>query len=416
MTGALRPLALETARRLAVTKQHLAGGALRKRTPHDIISVLRDLVYVQLDTFSTVVPPQIIALWSRVDHFRPSDLDRLLLETKEVMETCPEPSGLGLVEDYPLYTSSLRGYPRGRASWWGRRIDRARAWLEAHDDLRRDILTQLEGNELSLNDFEGHVPTGRGEDGWSSGSAVATTLASLQLTGEVMVVRREGLKKVWGLPGDFLPPSVDRREIAWEEMEAVCARRAIRAMGVASRTEIYYYFPRGRYLHLPQTLKQLEASGEVQAVQITGVDRKETRYVDTDDMPLLQHLEAGGWEPRLSLLSPYDNLIMGRERGIRLFSFDYTHGNYLPLEKRRYGLYVLPILWGDRIIGRLDPRFDRELGVLRVNSVHAEPGCPTQHSIAQRIAETLERLANLVGADRVLFTPKVPRFWSSELC
>ncbi len=76
------------------------------------------------------------------------------------------------------------------------------------------------------------------------------------------------------------------------------------------------------------------------------------------------------------MLPPFDNLICGRERTDRIFGFDYNHEMFLPEQKRKYGYYVLPILWGDRLIGRIDPVMEKSRERLLINSVHAEPGGP----------------------------------------
>lgn len=381
----------------------------------NVVSVVRDLAYVQLDTFHTVVPPQIIALASRVDNFRSKQLEDLLWREKTLFEPGSDPSGYGLTEDYPLYLSIARGYPPRQPTWWGRRRDRAQGWLDTHEELVRSILGQLEGAELTLNEFGEHVPSGRKIDGWFSGSEVAITLVHLQSMGEVMVVRREGNQKVWGLPGDFLPAWVDRSELPFSEVEKLAAQRALRALGQASPGEINYYFPRGKYLNLRGALTALEAEGKVHRVRVEGLHGKEARYIHEEDLALLEGMDPSGADRPVHLLSPYDNLIAHRGRTNELFGFDYTHGNYLPPNKRKFGLYVLPILWGDQIIGRLDPELDRSTRQLRVNSVHAEPNAPSGLKVAEGIAATVDRLASLVHADEVVYGSNVPRFWKAGL-
>ncbi|MDE1819772.1 MAG: YcaQ family DNA glycosylase [Euryarchaeota archaeon] len=415
MTNDPRRISLQTARRLAVTKQHLAGGLRKGSAKNDLHSVLREIVYVQVDPFSTVVPTHILALWNRVEGFHAVDLDRLLWREKRVFETPPEPVSIALAEDYPLYYTLMKRTPVDPSGWWGGRRSRALLWLETHEELRGSILQQLEGAELTLNQFEGHVKTGRREDGWTSGSDVAVTLQYLHLFGDVMVVGREGSEKRWGRPEDFLPGWFERKLVPESEFERACAQRALRAMGTATRSDIYYYFPRGRYVDLRNTLAALEKEGAIQRVQIGDQAPKEMGYVHSADLPLLDSLERDWWVPRLSLLGPFDNLIQGRQRTNRLFGFDYVHGNYLPAAKRKYGLYVLPILRGDRIIGRLDPRLDRTTRTLTINSVHAEPSAPNGRGVGEEIAESVSRLAKFSGAERVVYTSKVPRAWKAGL-
>jgi len=104
-----------------------------------------------------------------------------------------------------------------------------------------------------------------------------------------------------------------------------------------------------------------------------------------------------------------------REGTSRLFGFDYVHENFLPKDKRKFGTYVLPILWGDRFIGRVDPQMDRKNERLRINSVHAERGAPGGSEVSSKIGETIEHLAEFLGAKEVEYTPRVPRAWRNSL-
>ena len=117
----------------------------------------------------------------------------------------------------------------------------------------------------------------------------------------------------------------------------------------------------------------------------------------------------------MSLLAPFDNLLGVREWTARLFGFDYVHEIFLPKEKRKFGTNVLPILWGDRFIGRVDPRMDRENEKLVINSIHAEQGAPGDKEVALKIRETIENLAEFLGAKEVEYTASVPKPWRNSL-
>ena len=98
-----------------------------------------------------------------------------------------------------------------------------------------------------------------------------------------------------------------------------------------------------------------------------------------------------------------------------MFGFDYNHEMFLPEVKRKFGYYVLPILWGDRLIGRVDPRMDKVGERLLVHSVHAEPGAPTGREVSEGIRETIQRLAEFLGAREVEYSRRVPTAWKSSL-
>jgi len=135
---------LESARRLIVTKQRLAGKLPRGSAREAILSVIRDLGFVQWDPINVVAPSHVLALWSRVGNFRPSDLDRLLREEKKVFEHWSHSASIVLTEDYPLHLSLMRRYPESLSKSWGGWRARARKFLAEHTELRKEVLRELQ--------------------------------------------------------------------------------------------------------------------------------------------------------------------------------------------------------------------------------------------------------------------------------
>ena len=378
-----------------------------------ILTVIRDLGFVQWDPVNVVAPSHVLTLWSRIGDFRLSDLDRLLWDEKKLFEHWSHAASIVLTEDYPLFYSMMRRYPESLSKSWGGWRERARAWLPQHAELRKAIVRQLKKGPLRLSEFEDHVRTKGPADGWGFGSDVSMMLFHLQMSGEVMVVGHEGNQNIWGLSEAFLPSSVERKPLPEDEVERKGAERTIRALGTASPSEINRYFLRGRYLNLKEALKRLQDESTIHRVHITGISGE--RYVHDRDVRLLESMNSEAWQPRMSLLAPFDNLLAVREGTSRLFGFDYVHENFLPKNKRKFGTYVLPILWGDRFIGRVDPRMDRPNAKLLINSVHAEPGAPGGKEVSLEIRETIEHLAEFLGAKEVVYTARVPKAWRSSL-
>ena len=115
------------------------------------------------------------------------------------------------------------------------------------------------------------------------------------------------------------------------------------------------------------------------------------------------------------MIAPFDNLLAVQEWTRRLFDFHYVHEQFLPEAKRKFGSFVLPILWGERFIGRLDPQMDRKDDRLVINSVHAEPGAPRDKEVASKVAETIERLGDFLGAKEIVYSGRVPSAWKNSL-
>jgi uncharacterized protein YcaQ len=235
------------------------------------------------------------------------------------------------------------------------------------------------------------------------------------MKGEIMVAGHQGNRNIWALSEDFLPKGVEKKEIVEEELERLTVQRAIRALGTASAREINYYFPRGHYQNLKKALESLEEDSTIHRVRVAGVQEKDARYVHDQDLELLESMRDDAFQPRVSLLSPFDNLLCVRGWTKRIFDFDYHLEMFFPQNKRKFGYYVLPILWGDRLIGRIDPLMERSKERLLINSVHAEPTAPGDKAVASKIGDAIRRLAEFLGAREVVYSSRVPPAWRSSL-
>jgi len=377
--------------------------------------VVRELGFVQWDPVSIVAPSHLISLWNRVDAFRASDLERLLWVDKKLFEHWTPLASIVLTEDYPLYHSLMRRYPGSLSKSWGSHRIRAQRFLDDHRDLRARILRRLREGPCTLGDFEDHARTRRNDGEWTPTSTVAHMLFHLLMSGDVMVVGHQGNQNLWGLAERFLPSWVDQTALSEEAAEQEAAVRAIHALGTATPREITLYFVRGRYANLKATLRRLEEGSRIRRVEVEGLTGREERYLLAEDEPVLDSVSSSAWEPRLSLLPPFDNMLGHIERTKRLFDFDYVREQFLPKEKRRYGTYVLPILWGERFIGRIDPRLDKARGELAIQAVHAEPGAPRDREVVAEIGATIERFASFLGASRVSYSGRVPAIWKGTL-
>jgi uncharacterized protein YcaQ len=350
-----------------------------------------------------------------VGDFRLSDLNNLLWKERRLLQHWIPFAALVPTEDFPLYGSLMERYPESLSGSWKSHEIRARKFLAEHKALRKRMLNELKSGPLQKNQFEDHSRTKRKAEAWAPESDVSEMLFHLSMSGDVMVVGHQGAQNLWGLSDDFLPSWVDRKEIPEEEFERRAAQRAIRALGAATPKEINYYFPRGRYRTLKKTLAHLQEEGSIQRLSVEGFGKRDERYIHRDDIPILESMSTDAWRPRTSLLPPFDNLICSQARTNTVFGFDYVREQFLPKEKRRFGTYVLPILMGEDLIGRIDPVMDRNSGKLTINSVHAEKGAPAGREVATEIGETIGRLGAFLGAKEVVFSDRVPPAWKSAL-
>jgi uncharacterized protein YcaQ len=220
--------------------------------------------------------------------------------------------------------------------------------------------------------------------------------------GEVMIVDRDGQQRMWDLAARRLPveePRLPAREVARRILEG-----QLRAKGVAPMSR-FGFLMGDRPTGWERVLAELVREKVLVPLQVG--DFRGEWYGHA------QALDGGVFRPRTVLLSPFDQLIHDRRRTEELFGFRYRLEIYVPPARREFGYFVLPILDGDRLIGRLDPKFDRENGVLRINGVWAEPDAPA--SAGPRVTGAIAELAAWLGARDVVLGRTVPGSWSRAL-
>jgi len=323
---------VEEARRIAVRAQLLDGSA------DGTLDTIRKLGFLKLDPISSVAPPQHLVLWSRLGaRYDPAELDRLLWEERTLVELN---AYLWPAEDLPLLKARMRRNDRP--------LDRhLQQYLKDNAAYRRHILRELEKRgPLLSREIEDHRPSGREAHRWWGERKMGLMLGVINSRGDVAVVGRRGKQRVWDLAERWYPET-DR--ISWDEAKAIFEEKRFRARGV--RLE------KGKWLAHPDA-------------QDGAVPKARTTF-----------------------LSPFDQLVHDRARAHALWDFFYRLEMYVPKAKREYGYYVLPILRGDRIVGRIEPVHDRKTGTLRVQGVWWEHGV---RPVA--VQRPLRELASFLGA------------------
>jgi len=307
----MREVPVEEARRIAVCAQGLDGRA------DGILETVRRLGFLQLDPISSVAPPQQLVLWSRLGAFDTAALDRLLWQERKLVEWR---AFLYPTEDLPM----LKAFMRRRDRPLDRRI---LDWLKANAAFRRYVLKELrERGPLLSREIE-DAPGHRREDHtWWGQRKMGLMLELLAARGEVAVVGRRGKQRLWDLAERWYP---ETETLPLAKARRLYDEKRFRALGVRLQ--------RGRLVAHPEA-------------------------------------EDGRVPPRTTFLSPFDQLIHDRARAEALWGFYYRLEMYVPAAKREYGYYVLPILHCDRLVGRIEPVFDRKTRKLTVKGVWWETG------------------------------------------
>lgn len=384
------------ARQLIISKQHLDAAERPS-----MLDVVRDLGCLQLDPIRKVERPPQLILWSRLGQYDPAQLEKLRWEDRSLFEYWAHAASLVLTEDYSIHAAYMKSN------------ERIEKWIEEHDlhELRQHILDALrENGPMGTSDFDDDQKTGETFSGWTTGRAVNRLMDRMWTMGEVMVVGREGNQRMWGLPEQFLPQWTPQDDLSRYEASYQATQRAIKALGVAKgRKHINYAFTRNRYWQIKDVLTQLLADERVVPVQIG--DWSGDWLMHVDDLDLLERIESGEWQGKTTLLSPFDNLICDRGRTELIWDFRYRIEIYVPKDKREYGYYVLPILHGDRLIGRMDMAMDRKVATLDILATYAQDNATPDDVLAVR--EAVQALARFLGADKIQLGKTLPKRWSA---
>ncbi|WP_103511504.1 winged helix-turn-helix domain-containing protein [Streptomyces sp. SM13] len=406
----LRP---EHVRRLAVSCQHLEGPCPPPGDNSRMWEVLRTLRCLQIDPIDVVARSHLLVLRSRLGIYDQQELDDLLWKERRLFEYWAHAASIVLAEDFPLHQSMMRGYLVDERSASLRKVA---DWFRSNTALRDSVLERLRAaGPQRTDDFDDHAGVAWQSSGWSSGRNVDRMLDILWTQGTIMVAGRSGKRRLWDLSERCLPSWVDRTPLPETDIVTRAAEHSLRALGAGRKRDIEQYFVRSRYPGLADVIARLVDEGRFVPVTLEDAPARERWYVHADRLPLVDRILGGDWTPRTTLLSPFDNLICQRERTNRVWDFDFRSEIYVPKAKRRYGYYVLPILHGDALIGRVAPRLDRTSGTLTLEGVFAEPTAPTGRDTAEAVGRAVTDLAAFLGARRIAPEGPIPAAWRETL-
>jgi uncharacterized protein YcaQ len=305
-----------------------------------VLSTVRRLGWLQMDPIATVATPQELVLFSRLGPFDRSQLSRLLWKERKLFEY---DAFIYPIEDLPLQRARMRrrrnfGFLKTKRDLWSREFMRENA------KLRRYVLREVERNgPLLSRDLDYEAPADAERHRWWGRGELRLMMDMLAGRGQIAVAGRAGTHRLWDLPERVWP---ETETLSWREAERELEARRRRTQGV--------WLERGR----------LVTHGEA------------------DDSPV---------SDRATVLSPFDGLVKDRDRAEALWGFRYRLEMYVPKGKREYGYYVLPLLVGDQVVGRAEPRFDRKTGKLELLGAWGD---------TSRLDEALDGLAEFLGATR----------------
>lgn len=336
---AVHELSRTDARRIAVRAQ-----LLDRTRPTDLVELVRHLNILQLDPTAAIAPNADLVAWSRLgSSYSPSDLVAAL-ERRELIEL---EARIRPREDLALFRAEMAEWPgRGELRDWQ---TFRRDWVKANDACRLDILKRLEmSGPLASRELPDTCAVRWESTGWTNNQNVIKLLDIMVARGEVAIAGRRGRERLYDLATRVYP---DDPVVPTDDALLIQNERRLRSLGIA----------RAKAAQSPVEPWDVDQAGEPAVIE--GV--KGTWRVDPAQL-------GQPFAGRAALLSPFDRLTHDRKRALELFDYDYNLEMYKPAARRRWGYFALPILYADRLVGKLDATADRKAGVLVVNAIHQD--------------------------------------------
>ncbi len=391
---------LTTARRFILGRQGLWPGR-RWQGLAGAAQALRTTEGVQIDPLVVVARNHDLTLHSRVIDYRPEHLDQLLYQDRAFFD----------------YGGTIFVYPMDELPYWRivmQRKGQEPRWanfFRQNPALLREVKAELrQRGPLGNRDFDGRTKGNNYRSGKDSGLA----LYYLWLTGEVMTHHRRNFDRVFDFRPNIAPDGLNRKATV-AQAERYFARKALAFKGLSTARSWANSFAgfierRVSFDEAQQRLNKLIAADEVVSVEVE--DWKEPLYALAEDVTVLTTLEAGDipaeWQPldtttqdEAVFLAPLD-IVSARGRAKVWFDFDYVWEVYKPAETRRWGYYTLPILYGDQLVARFDPKLDRTSGALVINGLWLEDAALAGDSrFVLALTRGLQRFMQFLPAQRI---------------
>jgi uncharacterized protein YcaQ len=350
-------LSRQDARRIAVRAQLLDA-----QRPDDLLETVRQLTFVQVEHTASIAPTADLVLFSRLGAtYRPEQLEDALFRdfTLVELDLLARP-----MEDLALFRAQMASGPEREST---------RRWMDDNDEFRGDVLELLEvDGPQAARDIPDTSIVSWPSSGWNNNRNVMMMLENLARVGEIAVAGRRGRDRLWDLAERVY--HADLPTVPLEEALRIRDERRLRSLGVV----------RNRTPDLPVETTRVGSAGVAATIDgLPGEWRLDPEALDRT------------FDPRTALLSPFDGLIRDRKRMSDLFELDYALEMFKPAAKRRWGFYALPILHGDRLIGKVDATANREAGTLVVHAIHED--APFEPAVSTAVGDEVGALAEWLG-------------------
>ncbi len=403
------PISKTTARRFVMGKQGLWPGR-RFLGAKGTATALNQMDALQLDPLNVIARSQDIMMYGRVLDYQPELLHQVAYKERGFFD----------------YGSTLFLYPISELPYWRLHMKHAEEWKrlktfrKEHPETIKEVINALRINgPMGNKDFKGNKKL---INSYRGGKDTSVALYSLWITGEVMITRRDGFTRVYDLTERVAPPKFNYSATE-KEAEDFFARKTISFLGLMreKRWRVKFSDYIQRKIGVDEANRRIAEMYEKKIISPVSIEGSKERWIAlTQNLPALDKLDAGkvpdAWQPlgpstqdEVTFVAPLE-IVSARGRAKEVFDFEYIWEVYKPLAKRRWGYYVLPILYGDNLVARLDPKLDRKTMTLHIKGFWLEDDAPINDpKFADAFGKGLARFSNFVDAKKMDIEAIMPK-------
>ena len=394
------------ARKLALHQQGLLSAKPKfGKGKKAVLKAIEQLGYIQIDAISVIKRAHHHTLWSRIPGYKPEYLFTILSRDRDIFEYWSHAAAFLPCTDYPYSLLHMKML-----------AEKKKHWYHVEPELKAAVLKRIkQEGPLYARDFE--TPKSDSSGMWSWKPA-KQALHELFMEGRLTVSSRNGFQRLYDLPERVIPlqyhththththtqtPTPTQSEYIWH----LC-QRAIQAHGVVTIPEIRYQRPIENRA-IENVLNSKTEEGVI--IPVTVGSLKRTYYASPGSIKAIPARVV----PQMHFLSPFDNAVIQRKRLQDIFDFDYQTEIYYPVDKRKYGYFSLPILYGTDFIGRMDPKAHRDKKLLEIRNLVMEPGVKLNERLIYDLKSKLLQFADFNGCMEYRISKSNPGFLKSAL-
>ncbi|MBN2227115.1 MAG: YcaQ family DNA glycosylase [candidate division Zixibacteria bacterium] len=394
----------QQARRIAIHCQLLDGRIALPKGKEGVAQVIEKLGYVQIDTINVIERAHHHTLYTRREDYTQKMLHDLQAVDRRIFEYWGHALAYLPIKDYRYFLPRMRSFEDPASKWFKSR-------LEKYSYLMKPCLERIrtEG-PLGAKDFEKRPGAKHGV--WWDAKSEKIALELLFWRGELMITERRRFERAYDLTERVLPSDIDTTYPDENELVRFRIRRVLQGLGIAQTREIRFYFHNGETSNLNVVIDEMLADGDLVAVDLKPGNGK-AYYALPETMASAGKLRQK--VPHLHILSPFDNMVIQRDRLRELFGFDYTLECFVPAPKRKFGYFVLPVLWGEEFVAKFDAKADRKKKTLLVPNFFFEEGFTPSDRFYTALTDRLWKFASFNGCEKIAVAKTSPSKYKAEL-